>query len=114
MVQRKGDIPVITHTIPRIEVYQVTEDELQRIEDGTSQVAQDFAVMLTSISACIAFLIALGTGTFDATRGLSFRAAIGVFGVTAIYTGWKWLRHRKTAANVIKKIHSRKEDPEIQ
>ena len=82
MVQRTSDIPVVTHTFLHIEVYQVTEDE-------TSQVTQDFTVMLTSISLCISFLIALSTGKFDTTKELTFKATIGVFGVTAIYTGWK-------------------------
>lgn len=113
MVQRKSDIPdIVTHTIPRIEVYQVTDDELKRIEEGSSQVAQDFAFMLAGFSLCIAFLIALVTGTFNATTGLTFRAAALVCGVSAIYTGWKWLRHRKTAPNVINSIRSRRVDPE--
>ncbi len=67
MDKQKGDIPIVTYEIPRIEIYQVTDNKLKRIEDETSRVAQNFAFMLTSKSIFFSFLIALGTDTFDAT-----------------------------------------------
>ena len=113
MAQHNSDIPdIVTHTIPLIEVYQVTDDELKRIEEGSGQVAQDFAFMLACSSLCIAFLIALGTGTFNPNIGLTFRVAAGVSGLSAIYTGCRWFRNRKTAPNVINSIRSRRVDPE--
>ena len=113
MVQQKSDTPdIITHTIPRIEVFQVTDDELERIEEGANQIAQDFTFMLTGSSICVSLLVALGTGTFDSTMGLTLRAAVGVSGICAIYTGCRWYRNRKTALSVIQKIRSRRVDPE--
>lgn len=52
---------VITHRIPRIEVYQVTDDELRRIEDGFGQVGQDLTFAVAALSFCIAFVIVLAT-----------------------------------------------------
>ena len=113
MVERKDDGPdVITHAIPRFEVYEVSDDELMRIEEGSTQVAQDFAFMLASLSLCIAFLIGLATGTFSETIGMTLRAAAAVFGISAIYTGWRWVRRRKTAPDVIDSIRSRRVNPE--
>lgn len=115
MVQQRHDRPdIITHTIPRIEVFQVTDDELKRIEEGANQIAQDFTFMLTCSSICISFLIALGTGTFDSTMGLTLRAAVGVSGICAVYTGFRWFRNRKTALSVINNIRSRRVDPETE
>lgn len=113
MVQRKNQVPeIVTHAIPHIEVYQVTDDELDRIEESSSQESQDFAFMLTSISLGIAFLIALMTATFEETIKLIFIAAVGVCAVSAVYTGLKWIRNRKKVSNVIDKIRSRRIDPE--
>jgi len=66
MSQSPEEPEIVTHRIPRIEVYQVTDDELTRIEDGYGQVSQDLTFAVTSLSFCIAFAIALMTGSFSA------------------------------------------------
>lgn len=68
--------------------------------------------MLTSSSIGITFLIALMTGTHDDTIKLIFIAAVGVFGISAVYTGCKWIRSRKIASTDIGKIGDRRIDPE--
>jgi len=112
---RERDVPaIVTHRIPRIEVYQVTDDELRRIEDGSNQVAQDLAFALACSSFCIAFIIALTTGTFNSSAGVTLTIAALIFGLAAIYTGTRWWRHRSSAPNVIASIRRRRVDPETQ
>lgn len=113
MAQLNNEVPVVTYKIPQIEIYQITDDELQRIEEGTKQVSQDYSLMLTCISICISLIVALVSGTFNPIIRLIFTVAVGVSLITAIYTGLKWIRHRKTAPNVFEKIRSRKEEPKI-
>lgn len=107
------DVPeIVTYRIPRIEVHQVTEDELCRIEEGAGQVAQDLAFALSSVSVCISLVVGLLTGDFSTKTGAILGAVAGVFGMTALYTGIRWLRGRKAAPDVIAKIRSRKRNPE--
>lgn len=113
MAEPKKEYPdFVTHIIPRIEVYQITDDELKRIEEGFNHTNQDFTFMLTSFSLAVALVIALLTGTFESTTELTFKAGIGVCIVTSMYTGWRWYSHRQTATTVISNIRSRRVDPE--
>ena len=110
--QKNKTITVVTHRPPSIDVYYITDDELSRIEEKVGQVGQDLAFMLTSLSVCIAFFIALMTGTFEPATELTFKAAVGVSGISALYTGLRWFRHRKTAPDIINKIRDREVDPD--
>ena len=113
MAEQKKDTPdVVTYVIPKIEVYQITDDELARIEEGSNHINQDLTFMVASFSLCFASIIALLTGSFDASIESTFRAATGVFGLSTVYTGWRWYAHRKNVTKVISNIRSRKEDPE--
>ena len=49
----------VSHNIPRIEVYQVTDDELSRMEEAATNVGNEFAIMLAAISITISFFISL-------------------------------------------------------
>ena len=66
------DPKVITHRIPQIEIYQVTNDELQRIEDGCSNVGQDLTFSVASLSVFASFLVALLTATLTSTTQAIF------------------------------------------
>ena len=57
------DPEVVTYRIPRIEVYQVTDDEMRRIEDGCNLVGQDLTFAVASLSVGASFLVALLTAT---------------------------------------------------
>jgi len=113
MEDQERDRPeIVTYRIPRFEVYWVSEDEIARIEEGSNQVAQDLAFALSCGSLCVAFVIALLTGTFRPGVGATLTIAAAVSGVAAAYTGARWwLRHRK-APSVIDSIRSRRVDPE--
>lgn len=104
MNQPREDPQIITYRIPRIEVYQVTDDELRRIEDGYGQVGQDLTFAVTSLSFCIAFTIALVTASFPERLFIIFLSLVAVFALVAIYTGIRWWRARKAAPTVITTI----------
>ena len=113
MTQKIKDKPdVVTYKIPRIEVYQVTDDELTRIEETAGQEGRDFAFMLTGFSVFISFVIALVTGDFGEITKQIFRLAAAISVLLAICAGWFWLRNRSNFQKVIGKIRGRKVDPE--
>ena len=113
MTDRDQNLPeIVTHRIPRIEVYQVTDDELRRIEDASNQIAQDLSFALACGSSCGGIVVGLFTGEFGDTAGTILTAAAIILGLAAAYTGVRWLRHRGAASNVIRQIRSRRIDPE--
>jgi hypothetical protein len=104
---------VITHRIPRIEVYQVTDDELRRIEDGFGRVDQDLTFAVASLSSCIAFAIALATASLSERLFIIFLSLVLISALVAVYTGVRWWRARKAAPAAIATIRSRKVDPQV-
>lgn len=104
---------IVTYRIPRIEVYQVTDDELRRIEDGYGQVGQDLTFAVTSLSFCIAFAIALVTASFSYRLFNIFLFLVFLSALVALYTGVRWLRARAAAPTVIATIRSRKVEPQV-
>lgn len=113
MSQPPEEPQVVTYRIPRIEVYQVTDDELKRIEDGYGQVGQDLTFAVTSLSFCLAFAIALATGTFSGRPFIILLSLVIICALVAFYTGTRWWRARKAAPTVIETIRSRKVQPQV-
>jgi hypothetical protein len=107
-----SDPRIVTHNIPKIEVYQVTDDELRRIEDGCNLVAQDLTFAVAFLSAALTLGIALFSGTFSLETKLLFIVLMVLFLIVGFYTGFKWFRVRKKTPTVITEIRSRKVDPE--
>jgi hypothetical protein len=104
---------IITYTIPRIEVYQVTDDELCRIEEGYGQVGQDLNFATSFLSFGAAFLLALLTATFSERLRTIFILVVIICGIGFLVTGVRWLRQRKKVPDVIAKIRSRKTEPQV-
>jgi hypothetical protein len=112
-VPPKEEPEIVTYKIPRIEVYQLTDDELSRIEEGCGQVAQDLTFATTLLSFGGAFLIALLTATFSEKLRTIFIAVVIICGLGFLYTAIRWWQKRKVVPNVIAKIRSRKIEPEV-
>lgn len=113
MQHHDGGVPdIVTYRIPRIEVYQVTDDELTRLEGESNQVAQDLTFALSCGSVFATLVVALLTGTFGQRVGATLAIAALVFALVAIYTGLRWWRDRGKASNVIASIRRRKVDPQ--
>lgn len=103
---------IVTYIIPRIEVYQVTDDELCRIEEGHGQVSQDFTFATNFLSFGTAFLLALLTATFSERLRIIFILVVMACGSGFLYTGYRWWKERRKVPNVIAKIRSRKTEPQ--
>jgi hypothetical protein len=69
---------IIAYRIPRIEVYQVTDDELNRIEEGYAQVGQDLTFATTSLSLGLAPVIAILTANFSEKARLLLIAIVAI------------------------------------
>ena len=104
---------IVTYLIPRIEVYQVTDDELRRIEEGYGQVGQDLTFAVASLSFCIAFAVTLATASFPDRLFLIFLVLVIVSGLAALYTGIRWWGVRRAAPTVIATIRSRRVEPQV-
>jgi len=103
---------VVTHRIPHIEVYHVTDDELSRIEESHGQVGLDFTFAVSSLTTCISFGIAIATAKFSDKQLAVFVGLVVISGIIALYTGIKWWRSKNKVPSVISSIRSRKVDPE--
>jgi hypothetical protein len=107
------DTEIITYRIPRIEVYQVTDDELCRIEEGCGRVSQDFAFATTFLSFAVAFFIALLTATYSDKLRTIFIAITVICAVGSLYTGIRWWMNKTRVPDVIAKIRSRRTEPQV-
>ena len=103
---------VVSHNIPRIEIYQVTDDELSRIEEVATKVGNEFAFMLTGISITVTLLIALTQGEFQKDIEVIMNASVGVSGLTSIYMGIKWFRSESSVSKILSLIRSRRTEPD--
>ena len=102
----------VSHNIPRIEVYQVTDDELSRMEEAATNVGNEFAIMLAAISITITLLISLMQGNFEPDVEIFFIAAVVISTSAAIIMGIQWYRHRSSVSKIISKIRSRRTEPD--
>jgi hypothetical protein len=102
---------IVTYRIPKIEVYQVTDDELRRIEEGYGQVGQDLTFAVASLSFCIACALALATASVTDRTFLILLVLVILFGLVFLYTGIRWWRARKAGPTVIATIRSRRVEP---
>jgi hypothetical protein len=94
---------VVVHKIPRIDLYQVTEDELARLQEGQGQ-DQTFAS--ASLGVCVTALATLFSSL--APSAFLFLLAIGLIaGVVCLYTGLKWRRARKNVLQTVARIRNR-------
>ena len=107
------DTEIVTYRIPRIEVYQVTHDELCRIEEGCGRVSQDFAFATNFLSFGIAFVIAILTAAYSERVRTIFITITLICAVGFLYTGVRWWMNRTRVPGVIASIRGRKTEPQV-
>ena len=108
-----GDnIKLRRHALPHVETYDVTSDELERIETESKTVGQDFQYASNCLTAAVAFAIALFTTEIKSERVFDVFVLLAVSGsVFGCYFGQKYFRGRKQCATVIQKIRERQIGP---
>ncbi len=112
MDDQPANLPrIVIHGIPKIEVYFVTEDELNRLEEGCSNIGQDLQFATVSLSLVCAFIIALLTTTMSESVRQGFGIAVAICVIVFLYAGARWWRARKITPPVISRIRKREDDP---
>lgn len=112
--QDKSEPEIVTYKIPRIELYQVTDDELRRIEEGHGQVGQNLTFATASLSAFLSFVIALLTTNTSPVVKVIFIIIVIVSFLVCAYASYRWVRDRRRGPGVISSIRSRKtEQPAV-
>lgn len=108
----EGSRDARTYKIPTIEIYEVTEDQLDLIDESCRSLSQDLSFAIASLSICASFVTALLSASPSATAQSVYVIVVAVSLLCSLYTGWRWLRLRRTSRSIIQKIRSRKMDPE--
>lgn len=103
---------IVVHNIPRIEVFQVADHELDRIEEYGKNLANEFAAMLSFGSICVTLLVSIAAGQFSGLATGLFFSGAGVSAVATLYLLVRWRRNRKRVADVIGSIRDRRTDPQ--
>ena len=103
---------IVSYNIPRIEVYQVTDDELRRMEEAASNVGNEFATMLATVSVTVSLVTALTQGEFETDIEIAFKTAIGISTLISVCMGVKWYRHRSLVSKLMSNIRSRRTEPD--
>jgi len=93
--------------IPQLNIYQITEDELQTLENGGSDpIYLNFAIF--TISTAIAFLITLLTIQIDSTRLFVIFLVVTILGLSlGLVLLTLWWRSRKSIKRLVNKIKER-------
>jgi hypothetical protein len=114
VMSSSGQIPIRRHGIRDVEAYDVTADELERIQREGSDVGFDFQIAQFCITLAGSFLTGLilspppptARNTFDVFVVL---VVVGFF-LGAIF-GVKWYRNRGAFSETIRKIKERQIGP---
>lgn len=113
MMNHEEPARITTYKIPRIEVYEVTEDELARIEETHGQVGLDMNFMIAFGTLAASILLSLVTSSLvEMVRGL-FWLGLVACGVLATFFGIRYWKTRNKVPDVLRKIRGRKEDPQL-
>ena len=96
---------------PPTEIYEVTADELELLDNSCHGLGQDLSFAIGSASIAVSFVIALSSADPRDTVRTVYVLVTLVFAVVFLYTGSKWWRARRTSPPIIERIRSRKMDP---
>ena len=107
-----GGTKIIRHRLDKIDVYDITSNELKMLEQGTwSDYLFDIAIALLSISVIL--LVTLITVTFtDVQLYVYFKYALVATAVLCAVSVIGWLLLRRAKSAIIETVRSRQ--PEIE
>lgn len=105
---------IVVHGIPRIEVFQVSDHELDRIEEYGKHLADEYAFMLSAGSICVTLLVAVGTAKFGPVGKAVVMLSIATTAIATLVLGIRWFRNRSNVSDVIDQIRARRVDPQSE
>jgi hypothetical protein len=101
-------ILVERHAVKGLVLYEITEDELERIETEVSGASDDFSVASIALSIAVSFTIALATTKIDSPRLFTVFCLFVMLGYFfTLLHGVKWFRGRRTRRHIVTKIKTR-------
>lgn len=105
-------IPLRRHTLPDVETYDVTADELATIEIESKNVGQDFQYCSICLTAAIAFTVAIFTTEIKSQRTFDIFVILAVCGsVFSVYFYQRYRRGKKKSFTTIQKVRERQVGP---
>jgi hypothetical protein len=100
------------HSIAQLDTYDVTADELDRIQTECMDVGQDFQFASISGTVGISFLIALVLTKIESNRIFNAFFTVMLFGlVGCFYFGVRYVRKRRAFVPIIQRIKDRQVGP---
>ncbi len=99
---------VVVHKIPQIEVYQVAEYELARIQDACGKPRLDLTLCISTASTAIGLL----PSVFNPGRSLVLPSLAGLLILCAVCFGYRAWRSYTNSQSTIDSIRLRKVDPQ--
>ena len=101
-----------TYRIPPIEIYEVTDEQLELIEESCRNIGQDLSFCISSLSIGASFAIALSSANPAGHVKTLYYVVVAVSFFVSLYTGIRWFRVSRRAPTVIQKIRSRRMKPQ--
>ena len=108
-----GDhIPLRRHSINLLDTFEVSADELDRIESECMDVGQDFQFASVTASVGISFLIALVLTRIDSRQVFDIFVLVTLLGFGgAFYFGLRYRRKKQLYTPIIQRIRQRQVGP---
>jgi hypothetical protein len=109
-----GHIPVRRHGLSHVETYEVTADELDRIESEGADVGFNFHIGLACLTTATSFLVVLFTSPPPDNQPKTFIVFVVIIVVgflAGIIFAIKWFLARGAFAAVIRRIRERQVGP---
>jgi hypothetical protein len=105
---RKEEFDVERHPYTGLVIYEVSLDDLNRLEKETLSVSEDFAFALFFAATAISFTITLATVNIPAGKLYDTFLIVMLFGYAgALFFGIKWFKGRHSFKSVVKEIKER-------
>jgi len=95
------------HSIGLVEIYELTADELDRIESEAMEVGQDLQYCSICLTAGLSFLIALLTTEIKSAHTFAIFVVLTITGLCfAVYFAQRYFRSRKKCKRVVQRIRA--------
>lgn len=107
-----GEARVVTHKVEQIDIYEVTENELNQLEKGTdSDLYLQFSIALLSVF--VSLTVCFFTTTFEDDKVFyGFVCVDAICLIIGAILLLLWNRNRKEKSDIIQGIKNRKKDNE--
>jgi len=101
-------IPVRRHRITELDVYEVSNEELEQLERAGLRGAEAFGFLVFGLSVGISFTVTLITVDVKSDRVFeSFLIATIIAYVVGVFFGIRWFLERRSAKTVAQRIRGR-------